>query len=162
MKIWVDADACPGSIKEIIYKAVERLKISATFVANQYLKLPFSEFLSLVVVEKKFDSADYHIVEHLEKDHLVITGDILLASEVVNKGALAIDPRGKIFDETTVYNAVAVRNLMQTLREGRMVEKSGPRPFDNLDKKKFSATFEKQISILKKRSLEKIKVISHS
>ena len=151
MKIWVDADACPVAIKEIIYKAAERLKIPTVFVACQYLRIPQSQYLSFVCVEKGMDAADFYIVQNLEKDHLVITADIPLASEVVNKGAIAIDPHGRLFDEHSVAEALSVRNFLHSLRETQVIGGGGPKPFQGTDKKQFAAQFEKQISILQKR-----------
>jgi len=152
IKIWIDADACPGVIKEMVYKAAERLKIPLVLVANQFLRVPQSEYISTVCVEKGFDGADFYIVQNLEENHLVITADVPLASEVVKKGAIALDPRGKVFDEQSISQQLSVRNLMQTLREGRVIGGGGPRPFQATDKKSFAENFEKQLSILKKRS----------
>lgn len=151
MKIWIDADACPGVIKEIVYKAAERLKISTILVAHQYLRVPFSEFISFICVEKGLDAADFYIVAHLESDDLVVTADIPLAGEVVKKGAVAIDPHGRLFDEESISQALSVRNLLHSLRESRVIQGGGPSPFHPNDKKNFAAQFEKQISILKKR-----------
>lgn len=152
MKIWVDADACPVAIKEIIYKAAERLKIPTVFVACQYMRLPTSEYISFVCVEKGMDAADFYIAQNLEKNHLVITADIPLASEVVKKGAIAIDPHGRLFDEHSVTEALSIRNFLSSLRESQVLGTGGPKPFQDTDKKQFAAQFEKQISVLKKRN----------
>ena len=154
--IWVDADACPMTIKEFIFKAAERLKIKTILVANQIIKIPSSPFIHFVQVQKQFDAADFYITQNLSSSDLVVTADILLAGEVVKLNAIAIDPRGKLYNQESIADFIAARQLMQTLREGRMLDgPSGPRPFDPLDKKKFAAMFEKQLNVLMKKTHHK-------
>lgn len=151
MKIWVDADACPVAIKEIIYKAAERLKIQTVFVACHYMRVPQSQYISFICVEKGMDAADLHIVQNLEQDHLVITADIPLASEAVKKGAVAMDPYGRLLDAQSVTEALSIRNFLQSLRESQVIHSGGPRPFQETNKKQFAAQFERQISLLQKK-----------
>lgn len=152
LKIWIDADACPVVIKEFIYKAADRLKIETTLVANQYMRVPLSPYISCVCVEKSFDAADFYIVKECGSHDLVITADVPLASGVIQKGAIGIDPRGRVFDSQSIADQLSMRNLLQTLREGRIISGGGPRPFQTTDKQKFATSFEMQLSILRKRA----------
>src|ERR1700690_2330401 len=95
--IWVDADACPKAVKEIVYKTSLRLNINIVLVANDYQNIPRSSLIRLIIVDKGFDAADKHIVDHVEIHDIVITADIPLAALVLKKKAIAIDPRGKIY-----------------------------------------------------------------
>lgn len=151
MKIWVDADACPSGIKEIIFKAAERLKIETCLVANQPLKRPPSQYISFVLVSKGFDIADTYIVQNLAENDLVITADIPLADLVVKNGAIAINPRGELYNEGNITERLSIRNFTQILREGGLIQ-GGPSQFSAIDKQKFAATFDKQITILLKKS----------
>ena len=102
MKIWVDADACPVAIKEILYRAADRTKTYVTLIANQYLRTPRSKFIDHIQVPKGFDVADNEIVKRSEPGDLVITSDIPLADEVVSKGCLALSPRGELFTKENI------------------------------------------------------------
>jgi uncharacterized protein len=154
MKIWIDADACPGGIKEIIFKASERLKVATFLVANQPLKCPPSQFISSIQVPKGFDVADTYIVQNLTEFDMVITADIPLADLVVKKGAIAINPRGELYNEGNITERLSIRNFTQVLREGGLIQ-GGPSQFNSTDKQKFASTFDKQLTLLLKK--EKIK-----
>jgi uncharacterized protein YaiI (UPF0178 family) len=116
MKIWVDADACPKMIKEILYRAAIRTKTQLTLVANSSLNYPNSPYLHSVRVEKGFDSADHYIVTHMEAQDLVITADIPLAAEVVAKQGLAINPRGELYTENNIKQRLNLRDMNEQLR----------------------------------------------
>lgn len=149
MRIWIDADACPVVIREIIYKAAERLKVSTILVANQALKIPYSSVISSVQVPKGFDVADAYIVQHLSKNDLVITADIPLADLVVKQGGVAISPRGELYDIQSISEKLSYRNFNQLLREGGLIQ-GGPPQLQTTDKHKFAAMFDKQLTRLMK------------
>ena len=102
MKIWVDADACPVVIKEILYRAADRTQTTTTFVANHYLRLPKSPYIQLLHVEAGFDVADNEIVQRVEAGDVVITGDIPLASDVIDQGCSALNPRGELYSQDNI------------------------------------------------------------
>jgi uncharacterized protein YaiI (UPF0178 family) len=141
MKIWVDADACPKAVKNILYKAADRLRIPTTFVANGPLRLPESKNLFFLLVDRGFDVADQKIVELIQSGDLVITADIPLAAEVVEKGAFALNPRGDFYTKENVRDKLAMRNLMSELRDMGEVQ-GGPSSFSNRDKQAFAAKFD--------------------
>jgi uncharacterized protein YaiI (UPF0178 family) len=116
MHIWVDADACPKMIKEILYRAAIRTKTQLTLVANSFLTYPNSPFIRSVRVEKGFDSADHYIVNHLKAQDLVITADIPLAAEVVVNNGLAINPRGELYTENNIKQRLNLRDMNEQLR----------------------------------------------
>jgi uncharacterized protein len=137
MKIWVDADACPNAIKEILYRAANRVKVPLILVANQYLCPPASELITAVQVRKEFDEADRHIVEHLEPGDLVITADIPLAADVIAGQAHALNPRGEFYDTNNIRERLALRNFMDELRSGG-VETGGPPALHQRDRQAFA------------------------
>lgn len=137
MKIWVDADACPGEIKDLLFRAANRLSIQVTLVANQLMRIPRSEFVDLMLVKTGPDMADHSIVEHAVPGDLVVTGDIPLAARVVEKGAVAIDPRGELYDVQNIGSRLASRDLMDQLRSTGL-ETSGPAAFQTKDKQAFA------------------------
>lgn len=137
MQIWVDADACPQVIKDILFRAAERAQVLTTLVANMPLRTPFSRFVTSIRVPKGFDVADHRIVQLLEPGDLVITADIPLAAEVIARGAHALDPRGELYSEDNVQERLAVRNLMQELRAGGALL-GGPAPFAQGDRHLFA------------------------
>lgn len=137
MKIWVDADACPNAIKEILYRAAKRVQIPLTLVSNQYLNPPASDVINAVQVPPGFDGADYHIVEHLQSGDLVITADIPLAAAVIDKLGHALNPRGELYTQNNMREQLAMRNFMQELREGGLVT-GGPPPLNQRDLQKFA------------------------
>ncbi len=116
MKIWVDADACPGVIKEILFKASQRTKIPMTLVANHPIPVPRIAWINLLQVSSGFDVADNEIVHRLAPGDLVITGDIPLAAEVIDKGAHALNPRGEFYSKDNIKQRLNMRDFMDTLR----------------------------------------------
>lgn len=147
--VWVDADACPKMVKEIIFKASFRQSLSVVLVANNYLTIPKSPLIKLIQVDKGADVADAYIVEHLEAADLIITADIPLAALVVEKGALAIDPRGELYSEENIGERLSMRNFMSDLRDSGL-SSGGPSEFTNKDKEKFANTFNKLITQMTK------------
>ena len=137
MQIWVDADACPQVIKEILFRAAEREHVLTTLVANTPLRIPPSPFIRSVRVAKGFDVADHRIVQQMEPGDLVVTADIPLAAAVIARGAHALDPRGELYSEDNVHERLAVRNLMQELRSAGALL-GGPAPFGQSDRQLFA------------------------
>lgn len=136
MQIWVDADACPVVIKEIIFRAAERLQISTILVANQMLRTPPSRFIRAIQVPSGFDVADRHIVDQLAPGDLVITADIPLASGVIERGAHALNPRGELYTVANIRERLTMRNFMEELRSAG-VETGGPAAFSQADRQAF-------------------------
>ena len=145
MKIWVDADACPKAIKEILYRVADRTEISVTLVANSPLHLPHSSFINLIQVGSGTDIADNEITSQCEAGDLIITADIPLASRVVKKGAQALDPRGTLYNKNNIGQFLSMRNFMDELR-GSGVETGGPTEFGHKEKFKFANALDKFIS----------------
>ena len=139
MEIWVDADATPAQIKKILFRLAERQRIMVTLVANVPLSHPASDFIQSVVVGEGFNVADDWITEVADEGDLVITADIPLAARVVEKGALALDPRGTLYTASNVHAKLATRNLLDELRGANLVEGGGPPPFTQKDGHKFAA-----------------------
>lgn len=137
MKIWIDADACPKMVKELIYKASIKSQIPVCLVANSYLTIPKVANISFVQVDQGADVADFYIVEHSQKQDLVITADIPLADLIVKKGAIAINPRGEIYTEENISERLSMRNFMQELRDSG-IDTGGPAPLGPKDKEKFA------------------------
>jgi uncharacterized protein len=137
VRIWVDADACPQVVKEILFRAAERAQVLTTLVANATLRTPPSAFIRSVRVGKGFDVADHWIVQQMQSGDLVITADIPLAAAVIARGAHALDPRGELYSEDNVQERLAVRNLLQELRStGEIL--GGPAPFGQSDRQRFA------------------------
>ena len=145
MKIWVDADACPKAVKEILYRVAERTEISVILVANSRLHLPHSSFIHLIQVGSGADIADDEIADKCEAGDLVITADIPLAARVVEKGAQALDPRGTIYDKNNIGQVLSMRNFMDELR-GSGVETGGPSGFGQKEKFNFANALDKFIA----------------
>jgi uncharacterized protein YaiI (UPF0178 family) len=137
MQIWVDADACPGEIKDLLYRAAKRTQTKVTLVANQALRTPRSEFIDNIMVPSGMNVADRRIVELVQPGDLVITADIPLAAEVVAKGGQALDPRGELYTEANVGERLAVRNLFDELRGGGEIT-GGPSNFTAKDRQAFA------------------------
>ena len=137
MKVWVDADACPKVIKEILFRAAKRTKILCTLVANHPMLVPPSPFIKRISVEQGFDVADNHIVQQLSAGDLVITADIPLAAEVIAKGGYALNPRGTFYDEQNIAERLRVRNMMEELRSTGQVS-GGPPPLNQTDRQAFA------------------------
>lgn len=142
MQIWVDADACPGVIKEIIFRAAERLKIETILVANQMLRTPPSRYIRAIQVPSGFDVADRHIVDQLAPGDLVITADIPLASGVIERGGHALNPRGELYTEANIRERLTMRNFMEELRSAG-VETGGPAAFSQADRQAFGNTLDR-------------------
>jgi uncharacterized protein YaiI (UPF0178 family) len=136
-QIWVDADACPVVVKEMLYRAAERTQTAVTFVANQYLSLPKNPWLKMQQVEKGFDVADHWIVQAAQVGDLVITADIPLADEVLEKGAQALNPRGEKYSLATIKAKLTLRDFMDTMR-GSGEHTGGPAPISPKDKQAFA------------------------
>ena len=145
MQIWVDADACPGVIKEILFRAAERLQIPMTLVANQTLRTPPSRFIRTVQVAKGFDVADNEIAKRVEAGDLVITADIPLASDVVERGGHALDPRGELYTPDNIRERLQMRNFMDGLRASG-VQTGGPASIDHADRKRFANQLDRLLS----------------
>ena len=137
MQVWVDADACPGEIKELLYRAAQTRKIKVTLVANQPMRTPRSEFIDSVLVPPGMNVADRRIVELVDPGDLVITADIPLAAEVVACGGQALDPRGELYTDGNVGERLAVRNLRDELRGGGQIT-GGPSNFSAKDRQAFA------------------------
>lgn len=137
MQIWVDADACPGEIKELLFRAAKRTKTHVTLVANQALRTPRSEFVDSLLVPAGMNVADRRIVELVQSGDLVITADIPLAAQVVAKGGQALDPRGELYTNANVGERLAVRNLFDELRGGGQIT-GGPANFTAKNRQAFA------------------------
>jgi uncharacterized protein YaiI (UPF0178 family) len=137
LKIWVDADACPVVIKEILFKAAERTGTYLTLVANQSVRVPPSRLISAIQVSSGFDVADNEIVERLAEGDLVITGDIPLASDVIDKGGHALSPRGERYTSDNIKARLNIRDFMDTLR-GSGIDTGGPPALNQGDRKLFA------------------------
>jgi hypothetical protein len=136
-QIWVDADACPKVIKEILFRAAERVGVPLILVANQPIPVPRSRFIRTVQVAAGFDVADNHIVQQAEAGNLVITADIPLAAEVVARGCLALNPRGDLYTEDNIRQRLNMRDFMDTLRSSG-VDTGGPSSFSQADRQAFA------------------------
>ena len=147
MKIWIDADACPGPVKEIVIRAAERLKVPTVFVSNKPLNLPRSEQVSSVQVGAGPDIADQYISAHAHRGDLAVTQDIPLAAALVKSGVVALDVRGEPFTEENIDERLSVRNFLHELREGGVVT-GGPKGFGPQDRQKFAATFDRELNRL--------------
>jgi len=142
MNIWVDADACPVAIKEILFRAAERTKTRVTLVANQYIQTPRSKFISFIQVPGGFDVADNEIVRRCEKGDLVVTGDIPLADEAIDKGCLVLSPRGELFTAENIKSRLNVRDFLETLRSSG-VQTNGPSALTARDRQAFGNHLDK-------------------
>lgn len=135
--IWVDADACPGVIREILYRAAERTGVPVTLVANQLVKVPSIPHIRAVQVPKGFDVADNEIVRRVQSGDLVITSDIPLAAEVIEKGALALSPRGELLTAGNVRPRLNMRDFLDTMRASG-VNTGGPPPMSPRERQAFA------------------------
>lgn len=151
MRIWVDADACPKTIKEILYRAALRTKITMFLVANQPLQAPVSTFIKKIQVPHGFDIADKYIVDNLLPGDLVITADIPLANDVINKEAHALNPRGELYTKDNIRERLSVRNLNAELRSGGMLI-SGPAKLSHKENMAFANSLDKFIAMHAKKA----------
>jgi uncharacterized protein YaiI (UPF0178 family) len=158
MKIWIDADACPKMVKEVIFKASFRLKIPVTLVANSYMAVPQGGQINSIQVEKGADIADFYIVDNVTDKDLVITADIplaalivekALAALIVEKGATAINPRGELYTEENVRERLSMRDFMKDLRDSG-VDTGGPSSFGPKDKENFANSLNRLLTKMMK------------
>lgn len=145
MKIWIDADACPRVIKEIVFRASERLQVPVCLVANKDLSKAHSRLITSILVADGFDIADDYIAEHAAPEDLVITADIPLAARIVANGGVALDPRGELYTEENVGERLSIRDLMQELRSAGLVQ-GGPAQFGLTDRKRFASTLDRTMT----------------
>ncbi len=151
MKIWVDADACPKVIKEILFRVADRAEITVAFVTNQYLHLPQSPFITLTQVPPGPDVADDEIAARCAPGDLVITADIPLAARIVEKGAHALDPRGKLYDHGNIKQILSMRDFMDSLR-GSGIETGGPSGLGQRERTEFANHLDRIIAAHRKRA----------
>lgn len=145
MNIWVDADACPVVIKEILYRAAERSQTTMTLVANKPLRSPPSRFIRAIQVSHGFDVADNEIARRVEAGDLVITADIPLAADVIARGGHALNPRGEFYSPENIRECLSMRDFMEKLRETG-VQTAGPAPLDQTDRKRFADQLDRFLS----------------
>jgi len=151
MAIWVDADACPNVIKEILFRAAERVQMPLTLVANQNIRVPPSRFIRSLRVPAGFDVADNEIVRLCSAEDLVITADIPLAAEVLEKGATALNPRGERYSPSTIREKLTMRDFMDTMRASG-VQTGGPDSLSQRDRQQFAAELDKWLLEVKRRT----------
>jgi uncharacterized protein YaiI (UPF0178 family) len=154
MPIWVDADACPKVIKEILFRAAERTAVQVTLVANRLLYTPPSRYISALQVADGFDVADSEIVRRLEAGDLVITADIPLAAEVIAKNGCALDPRGEMYSADTIQARLMMRDFMDTLRASG-VETGGPSALSQRDRQLFAKHLDHYLTNFARKKNEK-------
>lgn len=145
MRIWVDADACPGVIREILFRAAERVGVSLILVANRPQKIPASRYVRTVQVPAGFDAADRRIAEEVEAGDVVVTADIPLAAQIVEKGAVALDPRGELYTTENVGERLATRDLMDELRSTGMVT-GGPAALGKKERQAFANALDRLLA----------------
>ncbi|WP_395343165.1 YaiI/YqxD family protein [Ningiella sp. W23] len=145
MKIIVDADACPVVIKEILFKAAQRTQVQTLLIANHAIRVPPSPYISTMQVPSGFDVADHEVVQRCDEDDLVITSDIPLAAEVIEKGGNALSPRGELFDKQTIKSRLNTRDFMETMRASGF-QTSGPPPLNQKDRKAFADHLDKLLA----------------
>jgi uncharacterized protein YaiI (UPF0178 family) len=137
MNIWVDADACPAVVKDILYRAAERTRVPLTLVANHPLRTPPSPFIRALQVPRGFDVADHEIARRVAPGDLVVTADIPLAAQVIERGGHALDPRGELFSPETIRERLTMRDFMDELRASG-VQTGGPPPLAPGDRRRFA------------------------
>jgi len=144
MQIWVDADACPGVIKDMLFRLAERTQINVTLVANRHLRVPPSRFIKSIVVPAGFDVADKEIVKLTQPHDLVITADIPLAAEAIAKGGAVLNPRGEMYTADNIQQHLTMRNFTEELRSSG-VETGGPAAFSQGDGRAFAKQLERYV-----------------
>jgi uncharacterized protein YaiI (UPF0178 family) len=144
-RIWVDADACPKAVKDILFRAAQRVGFSLVLVANQPLSIPKSPHIRFTQVGSGFDVADNHIVQQAEAGDLVITADIPLASEAIAKGCLALSPRGELYTQDNIRQRLSMRDFMETLRSSG-VDTGGPAAFGQADRQAFANALDRLLA----------------
>ena len=154
MNIWVDADACPAVIKDILYRAAERIGADLTLVANRNLRIPNSRYVRLLRVESGFDVADNEIIKRVAAGDLVITGDIPLAAVVIEKGGQALSPRGELFTTANIGARLSVRDFLDSLR-GSGINTGGPPALSHRERKAFADHLDKLLNTHQRPGTEK-------
>lgn len=144
-QIWVDGDACPGVIKEILFRAAEREKVHVTLVANHWVRVPPSRYVRSLQVQGGFDVADSEIVERVQRGDLVVTQDIPLAARVLAKDALALNPRGERYTADNIAERLSMRNFMEELR-GSGIQTGGPATFHARDRQAFASELDRWLA----------------
>ena len=145
MKIWVDADACPGGIKEILFRVSERARLKLTLVANHAMRTPPSKLIKFIQVPQGFDVADSEIIKRMSAGDLVITGDIPLAAEVIDQGGQALNPRGELYTSENIKARLSMRDFMDSLRSSG-VNTGGPPPLGPKDQQAFANQLDKIVT----------------
>ena len=141
-KIWIDADACPNPVKDMLFRASERKSIQLVLVANKLIKVPITPLIKMIRVSSGFDEADNYIVDQLIPGDLVITSDIPLASDAIDKGGVAITPRGLVYTPENIKQSVTMRDFMEEMRSSG-VHTQGPNSFSQADKHAFAQALDK-------------------
>jgi uncharacterized protein YaiI (UPF0178 family) len=144
MQIWVDADACPGVIKDILFRVAERRELQLTLVANHLAKVPGSRFIRALQVPAGADAADAAIVQRMQAGDVVITGDIPLAAQVLEQGGYALNPRGEFYTKDNIAQQLTMRAFMEELRSGG-VDTGGPAPFSQADRQNFANQLDRHL-----------------
>ena len=150
MHIWVDADACPKVIKDILFRAAERAQLMLTLVANQPLRVPLSPYIKTYQVSTGFDVADNYIAQAVKADDLVITADIPLAAQVLARKAYALNPRGELYTEDTIQQRLGLRNFMQELRDSGVMT-GGPATLTQADRQAFANQLDRLLHTVKRK-----------
>ena len=145
MKIWVDEDACPVVIKDILFKAAERTRVELTLVANKSMRIPPSRYVQMLQVSSGFDVADNEIVKRLDAGDLVITADIPLAAEVIEKGGNALNPRGELYSADSIKSLLSMRDFLDNLRASG-VDTGGPPALSQSDRNTFANQLDKLLT----------------
>lgn len=145
LHIWVDADACPGVVKDILFRVAERLQLNVTLVANQLIRVPGSRFIRALQVPAGPDVADAEIVARVNPGDIVVTGDIPLAAQVLDKGGLPLNPRGEWYTKDTIAQQLTMRAFMEELR-GSGVDTGGPAAFSQADRQNFANALDRQLA----------------
>jgi len=144
--IWIDDDACPTAVREVVFKASDRLRFPVTLVSNHHRKLPGRTWIKAVIVGQGFDVADDYIAERVQPGDLVITQDVPLAKEVIDKGATAISVRGELWTLSNIGERLSLRDFFTEARESGMIQGGGPPPFAARDKQRFANSFDRWLT----------------
>ena len=153
-KIWVDADACPNLIKNVIFRLADNRQVDVVLVSNHYVKTPNSLFVSAKQVGKGFDEADNEIIALMSVGDLVVTGDLPLANDVIQKRGFAINPRGTVYDEENIKSHLSRRDLMEDLRDSGVVS-GGPSALNKKNVQEFANAIDRLVTKLEKASAKK-------
>ena len=145
MRLWIDADAAPRLMKEVVYQVSDRLRLDVTLVANRWQRTPLSRYITMIVVGDGFDEADDYIADHCESGDIVVTADILLADRIVSKGVALITPNGNELDADNIAERVGKRNFMEEARSAELVS-GGAAPYGDKDRQRFANTLDRLIT----------------